>query len=95
MSNPDDAIDISYREKMNDLAAFLDKLLNGDERSVAFVLLVTEFDNMEGRVNYISNGKRADIARAERSHGALRGPARQRVPHQTPPPLAAAETDQP
>jgi hypothetical protein len=62
MSNPDDTIDDHYREQMNDLAEFLDGVFNhpGQPKRVAFVLLMTEFDNMEGRVNYISNGKRAD-----------------------------------
>ena len=63
MSNPDDTIDIQYGERMNQLAAFLDNVFNhpGQPKRIAFVLLMTEFDNMEGRVNYISNGKRADI----------------------------------
>jgi hypothetical protein len=54
-----------YLQQMNDLATFLDAMFNGKgknkSRKVAFVLLMTEFDNMEGRVNYISNGQRKDI----------------------------------
>ena len=60
MSEP---ISDRYRRDMNDLARALDEILNPDERPkrAAFVLLVTEFNNMAGRVNYISNGERKDI----------------------------------
>jgi len=52
-----------YRDNMNDLADVLDNAFNGKRRpkKVCFVLLVTEFDNMAGRVNYIANGERGDI----------------------------------
>lgn len=52
-----------YRREMNTLAHVLDEHFNDIEqpKTVAFVLLVTEFNDMAGRVNYISNGQRADI----------------------------------
>lgn len=63
--HPDDEIQAKYREDMNALAAALDSALNGtrkgEDRTVAFVLLVSEFGAMTGRVNYISNGQRSDI----------------------------------
>ena len=61
--HPDDQISAKYRREMNDLARALDDIFNGEARpkKVAFVLLVTEFDNMAGRVNYIANGNRKDI----------------------------------
>jgi Mor family transcriptional regulator len=49
---------------MNALARGLDDILNGSERpkKVAFVLLTANMgDYVGGRVNYISNGERADI----------------------------------
>lgn len=58
-----DPIQAQYREFMNGLAAGIDKLLNNDEdpKKVAFVLLISEFGEIkDGRVNYISNGERAD-----------------------------------
>lgn len=60
MSEP---IEPRYTREMNTLARVLDDHFNGDERPkrVCFVLLVTEFNNMAGRVNYISNGKRDEI----------------------------------
>jgi Mor family transcriptional regulator len=62
-SHPDEQITERYRRDMNVLAGLLDHQFNGDARPkrVAFVLLITEFDNMAGRVNYISNGERKDI----------------------------------
>jgi hypothetical protein len=58
-----------YRAEMNATAAALDELFNGElkgkDRKVCFVLLITEFGNMEGgRVNYISNGSRRDCVTA-------------------------------
>lgn len=71
-------IEPRYSADMNELARFLDRYFNGSlrghDRKVGFVLLVSEFGRIEdGRVNYISNGERADtiamlkefIARAE------------------------------
>ncbi len=51
---------------MNRLARQIDKGLNGKargkDRRWGFVLLVAEFNKIEGgRVNYISNGDRADM----------------------------------
>ena len=64
MTHPDEQITKQYRERMNSLARFLDEQFNDTThpKRIAFVLLVTEFDNMHGRVNYISNGQRSDIA---------------------------------
>jgi hypothetical protein len=54
-----------YRAEMNATAAALDELFNGaakgKDRKVAFMLLVSEFGQIDGgRVNYISNGERSD-----------------------------------
>jgi hypothetical protein len=56
----DTEISERYRRDMGRLAELLDTFFNGIDgpKKVAFVLLVTEFDNMAGRVNYISNGER-------------------------------------
>jgi Mor family transcriptional regulator len=61
--HPDAEITQRYRDQMRAIAGALDQALNGDARPkhTAFVLLITEFDNMAGRVNYISNGGRADV----------------------------------
>lgn len=69
-------IDDRYQAAMNRVAEVLDRQFNPviGERKVGFVLLISEFGKIEGgRVNYISNGERADmiammkeyIARAE------------------------------
>ena len=52
-----------YKREMNTLAHVLDEHFNDVEqpKHTCFVLLVTEFNNMAGRVNYISNGQRKDI----------------------------------
>lgn len=59
----DSEIETRYYREMRTLASALDDCFNGDRRpkNVCFVLLVTEFGNMAGRVNYISNGERSDI----------------------------------
>jgi hypothetical protein len=59
----DAPIDEEYREKMNDLARFLDHEFNGDQgpKMVGFVMMVFPFEGHEGRCNYISNAKRDDI----------------------------------
>lgn len=56
-------IEADQRAMMNALAKTLDDFFNpGDRRNIAFVLLTAKFGDIEeGRVNYISNGKRADI----------------------------------
>lgn len=65
-----DPIQTAYRQQMREVARTLDVVFNGTaanepgrgRRKVAFVLLTAEFDKVEdGRVNYISNGDRADI----------------------------------
>lgn len=66
----DAPIEPAFRELMNGLAAGLDEIFNGDktgaDRTTGFVLLVFPFTNAEGekyegRANYISNARRADI----------------------------------
>ena len=59
----DTEIQERYRREMNTLANVLDEHFNEGkkQKKIAFVLLVTEFGNMKGRVNYISNGERQDI----------------------------------
>lgn len=63
MEDSDDHIGAEYHAMMNALAYSLDDIFNGDAepKKVAFVLLVTEFGEMAGRVNYISNGDRKDV----------------------------------
>jgi hypothetical protein len=62
----DAPIEPEYIERMNILAATLDRVLNGEakgnDRKVGFVLLLFEYGSHEGRANYISNGaNRQDI----------------------------------
>jgi hypothetical protein len=70
----DAPIDPKYREQMNAIAEALDQTLNPDtfaphargldpsSRKVGFVLLLFEYNEKEGRCNYISNGAdRKDI----------------------------------
>jgi hypothetical protein len=56
-------IQAEHHAKMNAVAKVLDELFNpGDTRRVAFVVLTANMGDYEGgRVNYISNGDRADI----------------------------------
>ena len=54
----------AYREKMNQLAEALDEFFNPDpnNKATCFTLLITRFgDEPNGRVNYISNGRRREI----------------------------------
>lgn len=55
-----------YFEQMNVIAKVLDELFNGDlkglERKTGFVLLCFPFgEQIDGRINYISNGERSDV----------------------------------
>ena len=56
-----------YHRAMNKLARLIDETMNGKRKpgrkpTVGFVLLTAEFGKIEGgRVNYISNGERADM----------------------------------
>lgn len=60
-------IEAEHRANMNAIAEALDEVLNGPKlpgvkRRIGFVLLLSEFGKMEGgRVNYISNGERAEM----------------------------------
>ncbi|MXO73452.1 hypothetical protein [Alteraurantiacibacter buctensis] len=56
-------IQADQRELMNAIARSLDDVFNpGETRRIAFVVLTAKFGDYEGgRVNYISNGERADI----------------------------------
>lgn len=62
-----DPIQPEFRRAMNKLARDLDVAFNGKRRpgkkpKVGFILLTAEFGKIEdGRVNYISNGERADM----------------------------------
>lgn len=58
-----DPIQADQRQMMNGIAKALDEGFNpGETRKVAFVVLTAKFGDYEGgRVNYISNGDRADI----------------------------------
>lgn len=79
-------IQAAYRQQLNDLAKAIDVILNGDERPkrLGFCLLMAEFGKIDGgRVNYISNGDRADmiamvkewLARAEGRYSEQEGRA--------------------
>lgn len=62
----DAPIEDQYRQKMQELAGFLNHFFNGDapreQRKTGFVLLVFPFGDESGRCNYISNGAdRRDI----------------------------------
>ena len=55
-----------YFEQMNALAHAIDELFNGTskglERKTGFVLLCFPFgEQIDGRINYISNGERSDV----------------------------------
>lgn len=60
-------IQAAYRQQMNKLARTIDEFFNGKRKpnrqpKVGFILLTAEFGKIEGgRVNYISNGERADM----------------------------------
>lgn len=61
MSKP---IEMDYRDLMNGLAEGIDGILNGTQRPkpTGFALLVFRFgDARAGRMNWISNGQRADM----------------------------------
>jgi len=63
-------VEPEFVEMMNKLARTLDVLFNPQlakdgDRHIGFTLLVFEFDNIDGgRMNYISNAKRADMITA-------------------------------
>lgn len=59
-----DPIQPQHHHTMNALARGIDEALNGKRkpRKLGFILLVAEFGQItNGRVNYISNGERADM----------------------------------
>jgi hypothetical protein len=64
----DAPIEEKYYEVMNRLGKFLDHILNdltkGGTRKTGFVLLVFDFDDDSGRMNYISNANRSDVVTA-------------------------------
>lgn len=57
-------IESQHHGQMNVLAKTLDEIFNGEargsDRKIGFALLVYEFGK-EGRLNYIGNGKRANM----------------------------------
>jgi hypothetical protein len=61
----DGPVDPRYVEQMNSLAQMLDESFNGEakgkDRTIGFCLLLFEFGNDPGRINYISNADRADV----------------------------------
>jgi hypothetical protein len=61
----DKPIEEAHRERMNNLARFLDKFWNGDDegddKKVGFCLMVFNFGDGPGRANYISNADRKDV----------------------------------
>jgi hypothetical protein len=63
----DGPIEMPLKEAMNNLAAALDRVLNGEDltnRKNGFVLLIFPFNDDSGRCNYISNGAdRKDIVK--------------------------------
>lgn len=60
-------IQAEHHAMMNALAGGIDEILNGAPKpgvkpKLGFILLVAEFGKIDGgRVNYISNGQRADM----------------------------------
>lgn len=59
-------IEAGFREVMQAVAKVLDSTFNGeatgDDREIAFVLLIAPFGGEPGRrTNYVSNGRREDI----------------------------------
>jgi hypothetical protein len=56
-----------YIEKMNNMAAMIDRYFNGKktgmEREVGFVMMIFPFDDRSGRCNYVSNADKADVIR--------------------------------
>jgi hypothetical protein len=63
MSEP---IEDAHREKMNNLAKALDNVLNGpdcptDAKTVGFFLTVFNFNDDDGKFNYISNADTLDV----------------------------------
>lgn len=67
--HPDEQIVAEYHALMNSLARELDYMFNkglkGEQRETGFVLLVFPFgDAGSGRINYISNGDRANVVTA-------------------------------
>jgi hypothetical protein len=68
-AHPDEEIVAEYKAMMNDLAKKLDYMFNkgleGDKRETGFVLLMFPFGDAAGkRINYISNGDRANVVTA-------------------------------
>lgn len=61
----DAPISPEFHAIMNETAAALDKIFNGDARGGdkknGFVLLLFPFDGRDGRCNYISNAERKDV----------------------------------
>lgn len=59
-------IEARHRELMNAVAASLDEVFNGPgckpgDKEVGFFLTVFNFDEPEGRFNYISNADKLDV----------------------------------
>lgn len=78
-----DPIQPAFRERMNELAAWIDVFFNGldtDKPTIGFTLLIFEFGQADnGRVNYISNAERSDMLKAmkefiARAEGRLHEP---------------------
>lgn len=59
-------IDPNHHEAMNDVAKYLDDAFNPlrfmtGKRQTGFMLTIFDFDNPEGRFNYISNTDKLDV----------------------------------
>ena len=61
----DGPIEPEHHAAMNQVAAGLDKIFNGNKkgaaRTVGFCLMVFNFGEGPGRANYISNAQRKDV----------------------------------
>ena len=63
-------IEEGQRQRMNEIARFLDEVFNGKEggpKKIGFALLIYHFGEQlegSGRVNYIGNGQRQDVITA-------------------------------
>jgi hypothetical protein len=70
MTHPDDKVEDKFAAQMRVIAEVVDEFVNkgakGNDRKVCFVLLITEFAELnsadaQGRVSYMSNGARSDV----------------------------------
>ena len=63
----DAPIEANHHRLINTIGGVLDEVFNGDlkgeDRDVGWVLMVFPLERFDGRCNYISNARRADIVK--------------------------------